>query len=44
MKNPDLFAKAPKSAQKLSEDAKKAKRLKERKEFMKRLQEDLSKR
>lgn len=44
MKTPDLFSSAPKSAQKLAEDAKKAKRLKERKEFMKRLQDGLSKR
>lgn len=44
MKNPDLFAGAPESAKRLNEAAKKAKRLKDRKAFMKRLQEDLPKR
>lgn len=44
MKNPDLFSGAPQHAKKLAAEAKKAKRLKDRKEFMKRLQEDLPKR
>jgi hypothetical protein len=44
MKNPDLFAGAPSHVKKLAESAKKAKRLKDRKAFMKRLQDDLSKR
>lgn len=44
MKNPNLFAGAPVHAQKLAAEAKKAKRLKARKEFMARLQAYLPKR
>ena len=44
MKNPDLFAGASCACKKLNAEAKKAKRLKDRKAFMKRLQEDLPKR
>lgn len=44
MKNPDLFSGASEECKKLAKEAKRLKRLKDRKEFMKRLQEDLSKR
>lgn len=44
MKNPDLFASVSEECKKLAKEAKRLKRLKERKEFMKRLQEDLSRR
>lgn len=44
MKNPNLFAGAPPHVQKLATSAKKAKRLKERKAFMARIQADLPKR
>jgi hypothetical protein len=44
MKNPDLFAGSPEHVKKLAAEAKKAKRLKDRKAFMKRLQDDLARR
>lgn len=44
MKNKDLFAGASEECKKLHKEAKKALRLRERKNFMRRLREDLGKR
>lgn len=44
MKNKDLFDGAPEDCKKLAKEAKKALRLKQRKDFMKRLREDLGRR